>query len=261
MTTGSTQHSADEQSEAERIPAGQRSRTNVSRWERAASAALGGALLVRGLRRRSLDGAASAVAGAGLLYRGVRGHSRLYQALGITTADGHTELDGSATSGEPSVKRSITVGRPADELDEFWREPERLSRILGDFAAVSGLDGDTHQWHVRGPLDRRVEWQTEIVEDRPGELLRWESLDGAVVPHEATIRFELAAGDRGTRVSLEIQYDPPGGSLGDAAMERLGIVPETVVGQTLQRFKSLAETGEIPSTEANPSARGTGDIV
>lgn len=260
MTADSTQHSTGEQSEAERVTTGGHSRTNVNRWERAASAALGGALLVRGLRRRSLGGAVSAVAGAGLLYRGARGRSRLYQVLGITTADGQAELDDSAT-GEPSVKRSITVGRPAEELAEFWREPGQLSRILGEFAAVSSVGEDDRQWHVRGPLDRRIEWQTRIVEDRPGELLRWESLDGAVVPHEVTIRFQPAPGDRGTEVTLEIQYDPPGGSLGDAAMERLGVVPETVVGQTLQRFKSLAETGEIPSTEKNPSARGKGDLV
>ncbi|MFC4438794.1 MULTISPECIES: SRPBCC family protein [Natrialbaceae] len=261
MTADSTKHSTDERSEAERVPTDGRSRTNVNRWERAASAAIGGALLVRGLRRRSLGGAVSAAAGAGLLYRGARGHSRLYRALEITTADGRAELDAGATAGEPTVKRSITVGRPADELDKFWREPKQLSRILGEFAAVSGVSENSYQWHVRGPLDRRVEWQTRTVEDRPGELLRWESLDGAVVPHEVTIRFQPAPGDRGTKVTLEVQYDPPGGSLGNAAMDRLGVVPETVAREVLHRFKSLAETGEIPTIERNPSARGRGDLV
>ncbi|WP_306052421.1 SRPBCC family protein [Natronococcus wangiae] len=261
MTADPTHRSTDERSEIKRATADGRSETNVNRWERAASAALGGALLVRGLRRRSLGGAASAAVGAGLLYRGVNGRSRLYRALGVDTADGRAELDADATTGKPSAKRSITVGEPAEELDEFWRDPGQLSRILGDFASVSSIDEDGHRWHVRGPLDRRVEWQTQIVEDRPGELLRWESLDGAVVPHEVTIRFEPAPGDRGTEVSLEIRYDPPGGSLGDAAMERLGVVPETVAGETLRRFKSLVETGEIPTLEKNPSARGEGDLV
>ena len=72
---------------------------------------------------------------------------------------------------------------------------------------------------------------------------------------------ESGSGPRSALHALESQYDPPGGSLGDAAMERFGIVPETVIGQTLQRFKSLAETDEIPSAETNPAARGKGDIV
>ena len=72
---------------------------------------------------------------------------------------------------------------------------------------------------------------------------------------------ESGSDPRSALHALEIQYDPPGGSLDDAAMERLGIVPETVAGQTLQRFESLAETGEIPSTETNPAALGKGDIV
>lgn len=251
----------DERSATNRGEAGARSRANVGRGERAASAAIGGALLARGLRRRSLGGAASAVAGAALAYRGLSGHSRLYRLLDVNTADGGERLAAGATARTPAAERSVTVGKPADELGEFWRDPERLTRIVGEFAAVSAVDGDDHRWHVRGPFDRRLEWRTQIVEDRPGELVRWVSLDRAVVPHEVTVRFQPAPGDRGTEVTLRVEYDPPGGALGDAAMERLGVVPEALVGTALRRFKSLAETGEIPTLEGNPSARGRGDLL
>jgi hypothetical protein len=42
-------------------------------------------------------------------------------------------------------------------------------------------------------------------------------------------------------------------------MKRLGFVPRTITGEALDRFKSLAETGEIPTLERNSSARGSGD--
>ena len=42
-------------------------------------------------------------------------------------------------------------------------------------------------------------------------------------------------------------------------MQRLGVVPESLAGTVLDRFKRLAETGEIPSLETNPSGRGKGD--
>ncbi|ELY40118.1 SRPBCC family protein [Natronorubrum tibetense] len=58
---------------------------------------------------------------------------------------------------------------------------------------------------------------------------------------------------------LDIRYDSPGGALSDGAMQRLGVVPESLAGTVLDRFKRLAETGEIPSLETNPSGRGKGD--
>jgi hypothetical protein len=33
------------------------------------------------------------------------------------------------------------------------------------------------------------------------------------------------------------------------------VVPRTIATQALRRFKSLVETGEIPTLEHNPSAR------
>jgi uncharacterized membrane protein len=222
---------------------------NVGRRERVASVALGGALLVRGLRRRSPGGAATALAGGLLVARGVTGSSRLYRALGANTTAATT------------IEQSITVGRPADDLAEYWRDPEHLTRILGRVAEVEAVGDDRHRWTVHGPLEWSVSWETRIVEDRPGEVLRWASGPDAPVPNEWTVRFRPAPTDRGTQVTLAIRVDPPAGALGDAAMKRLGFVPRTITGEALDRFKSLAETGEIPTLERNPSARGRGDLV
>jgi hypothetical protein len=35
----------------------------------------------------------------------------------------------------------------------------------------------------------------------------------------------------------------------------IGIVPDILAMKALRRFKSFAETGEVPNTEHNPSAR------
>jgi uncharacterized membrane protein len=78
---------------------------------------------------------------------------------------------------------------------------------------------------------------------------------------EGTVRFEPAAGDRGTRVRLSLRFDPPGGQITASVLDRLKLAPETLVGVALSRFKSLVETGEIATLEGNPSARGAGDIV
>jgi hypothetical protein len=44
-------------------------------------------------------------------------------------------------------------------------------------------------------------------------------------------------------------------------MRRLGVVPDALASKALHRFKSLVETGEVPTLEANPSARGKGDLL
>lgn len=219
------------------------------RWRRAGVAALGGGLVAAGLRRRSLGGAAAALVGGLLAYRAVGGRNRLRRALGRReNADPVT------------VSRSVTVGEPAEELTERLRDPETLARVVGGFADVAAAGENRQRWTVEGPMDRSRSWETRLVEDAD-EGLRWEAVDDGALFEEWSASFEPAAGDRGTRVTFRVAFDPPGGRLGDAALKRLGVAPEVVVAGALDRFKSLVETGTIPTLEENPSARGRGDLV
>ncbi|QLG60766.1 SRPBCC family protein [Halorarum salinum] len=253
-------------------------------WERAATAALGGTLLARGLRRRSFGGAAAALGGGWLLYRAITGRGRSARTFvpAPTWSSSGSDRTGSGPSdGATTVERAVTVRGDADELAGVWRDPERLALVAGHVLEVTAGDGDGDgvaedgnveggadqsdegrlRWTVRGPLGRVLSWETRVVEERPGELLRWESVAGAAVPSEGEVRFDPAPGDRGTEVTLRVRFDPPGGRLGDAAMGRFGVVPDALVGGALRRFRSLVETGEVPTLEGNPSARGRGDLL
>jgi hypothetical protein len=64
---------------------------NVGDTERTLSAIAGGGLLLFGLSRLSLTGLLGLAAGGALLYRGLTGHCNIYQALEMTTAEGHPE--------------------------------------------------------------------------------------------------------------------------------------------------------------------------
>lgn len=225
-------------------------------WGRVGAALLGGALVVAGLRRRSLGGMVLALAGGWLASRALGGSDLLETAEPETEAD-ETEV----TAGPMTVERSITVGEPADELSVLLVDPENLERIVGGLAEVTAEDEDRHRWTVRGPLDRELAWEMELFEDEPGEGFRWVAVDGAMVPTEWTVTYRPAPDDRGTELTLEVQIDPPGGELVSETLARFDVVPEAVVGTVLDRFKSLAETGEIPTQQGNPSARGRGDLV
>jgi len=202
-----------------------------------------------------------ALAGAGLAARGLGagsgsdrpGGSRTRREVGI---EGWDETDRGT-----EATRSITVDAAAEELHELWRDPERLSEVMGHFADVTELGEDRYHWRVDGPRGREFTWETHVVEDDPGERIRWETPADATVPNEGSIRFQPAPGDRGTMVTLAVTFDPPGGALGNAALKRLDVVPETLVATALDRFKSLAERDEIPSLDRNPSGRGSGDLA
>jgi uncharacterized membrane protein len=159
------------------------------------------------------------------------------------------------------VERSVTVDEAPDELQEYWHEPDHLSKIMGEFAQVTPKDDDQLHWRLDGPMGKSISWDTRVVEDEPGEVLRWETVEGTYLPSEWTVRFDDAPGDRGTEVRLRAAFDPPGGALGKAALNRFEFALDSALDTALHRFKSLAETGEIPTLEDNPSARETGGLA
>jgi uncharacterized membrane protein len=228
---------------------------NVNQLERGASALLGGALLIFSLKRRSPAGAVLTLAAGELLYRGISGHCHLYQILGLSTTDGRQWQEAGAPADAMQVERSITIGKPADQLYRIWREPGNLSQIMGHFAEVTAVSENHMHWLVRGPLGQSRQWDVQVVEDHPGELLHWESLEGAELPNEGTVRFHPAPSDWGTEVTLRLRFRVPGGAIGAAAVKLLPVAPSLLVSKALRRFKSLVETGEIPTTERQPAAR------
>jgi len=201
---------------------------------------LGGVLLTLGLRRLSFGGVAMALGGGALLYREL--------ALRPDQAGADVNM--------AEVTRSITIGKSADELYRFWREEGHLPRVMEHFAEITETDSDQAHWTVRVPGGRSLSWNTQVVESRPGELVRWQSLPGTELPNRGEVRLRPAPGDRGTEVTLRLQFQPPGGKLGAVAAKAVnGLVPSLLAGDALRRFKSLIETGEIPTLDRNPSAR------
>ena len=215
--------------------------------------ALGTAAIVAGLGSRKKGTMALALTAlAGVTAAGAMRGGQLSRENG--RADGYAP--GGALAGEPEVERSITIGKTADELYQRWRDPGTLPQIMAGFATVRASGDSRMHWQVEGPLGRSFEWDAETVDDRPGEGTGWRSLPGAAIPNEGSVRFRPASGGRGTVATLRFRFDPPGGALGDAAVKLLGTTPlDLAADGALRRFKSLVETGEIPTTERQPAAR------
>lgn len=152
---------------------------------------------------------------------------------------------------------SVTVGRPAAELRSLWLEPETQSRIWSHFATVTALDDQTAVWTVPGLTGGEYRWRTMKTDETP-DRLRWSTQDGADIPNVGVLTFRPAPGDRGTELHLEVRFDPPGGLVGQALAKLFHIAPREIVRTALYRFRALALTGEIPTTDPQPAARHGG---
>jgi len=158
--------------------------------------------------------------------------------------------------GEPlAVRKAITVGRSAEEVYRFWRNFEQLPRFMNHLRSVKDLGNNRWHWVAKGPAGVNVEWDAQIIEDRPNELIAWRSLSGSDVDNAGEVRFEPAPGGRGTIIRVQLQYNPPAGKAGVAFAKLLGEAPEKQIAVDLLRFKQLLETGEIARTEGQPAGR------
>lgn len=215
---------------------------NVGGTERWASVAIGVGLLLGGLARRDRAGALAAVAGSALLFRGASAHCPVNSALGRNTAPVDTR---DALGGRRGihVKESITINRPSDELYRFWRNLENLPRFLEHLEAVRVTGPDRSHWVARGPAGRRVEWDAEIINEVENQVIGWRSLAGSTVASAGSVNFDDAGPDLGTRITVHLQYEPPGGRLGALFAKLFGEEPSQQIREDLRRLKRLLEAG------------------
>jgi len=148
------------------------------------------------------------------------------------------------------AKGSCVVNRPPNEVYSFWRNFENLPRFMRHLESVVDLgDGRSH-WKVKGPAGMEVEWDATIIADVPNEVITWRSLEGADVDNAGAVRFERAAGGRGTIVRVNLEYNPIAGVLGAAVAKLFGEEPEQQLDDDLRRFKQVMEVGEVVVSEA-----------
>ncbi|MDQ3805737.1 MAG: SRPBCC family protein [Acidobacteriota bacterium] len=170
-------------------------------------------------------------------------------ALDVLCAQQLGSEEGTTTGGTKQVRNSIIINRPPEELYQFWRDFQNLPRIMRNLESVRVTGEGRSHWVAKAPAGTTVEWDAEITEDRPNELIAWRSLEGADVDNSGSVRFEPAPGNRGTIVRVEMEYNPPGGALGAAVATLFGKEPGQQAQEALRCFKQVVETGEVVVSE------------
>jgi uncharacterized membrane protein len=159
-----------------------------------------------------------------------------------------------AKKGDALIGRTVLVKRPRAELYAFWRDFKNLPRFMHNIQHVSSTSPDRSHWIVSAPGGKTVEWDSIIIEDRPNEVIAWNSVEGASVRNSGRVEFRDSTAGRGTEVAVTIVYDPPGGHFGQVIAKLFQREPKIQARQDLRRFKQLMETGEVATARPSQAA-------
>jgi uncharacterized membrane protein len=142
------------------------------------------------------------------------------------------------------VGHAVTINKPRHQLYAFWRDFDNLASFMENVEGVEATGATRAVWTIKAPAGQTVDVETEVIEDRPDELIAWRSVEGSDIDTEGRVKFR-DAGARGTIVEAIIAYKPPAGAVGKFIAKLFQREPNIQGRQELKRLKMLMETGEL----------------
>lgn len=154
------------------------------------------------------------------------------------------------------IQKTININAPVDQVFEFLSNYQNFPQFMRNVRSVETRAGGRSHWKVAGPAGATVQWDSETSELVPNKVIAWRTVRGSAVEHAGFIHLEPAG--EGTRVHIQMSYNPPAGAVGHAVAKLLGADPKTELDEDMMRLKSTLETGKPPRDAAQ---REASDIV
>jgi uncharacterized membrane protein len=138
------------------------------------------------------------------------------------------------------VKESVEVNVPVSTAYNQWTQFEEFPSFMENVESVTQLD-DAHLRWIAEVGGKRQEWNAEITQQVPDEIIAWRSTEGQ--ENAGSVRFESLGADR-TKIDVTLTWEPEG--IVEAAADRIGI-SERALSVDLGRFKELVESRGVES--------------
>jgi uncharacterized membrane protein len=209
----------------------QRARERWSPLLRLGAGVVAVGLLAAGARRRDRLGSLLRLSGITILARDVADQS-LRRMFGI-----------GADRDVIEIHKTLTVRAPIEDVFDLWLHCERFPRFMEHLRRVESLGEGRYRWIARGPLGLSVTWEADITDIVLNRRIAWVSLPGSMVPNEGIVQLDETPGG-GTRITIQLAYNPPGGVLGHALARISGVDPKRALDEDLVRLQSLFERGK-----------------
>ncbi|WP_424492821.1 SRPBCC family protein [Salinimicrobium sp. GXAS 041] len=210
---------------------------NVGKNERIISLLGGAYILYDALGKKEKSFTEAAFAGF-LLFRGATGYCGIYDAMGKTKPDAHSR--------NVNIRVTQTVGRPPEEVFEFWSKFENLPLFMEHLESVNSINDHISLWKAELPGGvGTLSWKSEIVKIRQNEFIGWQSLPGSDIENAGKVEFKEIPG-YGTEVDVVISYSAPGGIPGEGAARLINPLFEKMVKDDVSNFKQFMEEYNEP---------------
>lgn len=169
---------------------------------------------------------------------------------GVTALDVVASLQAHKTQVHANrpVMFSVTIAKPAKEVYDRFRDFSRLPEFM-DYLEEVTVTGARSHW-VAKPIvgDKTIAWDAEIVEDIPGQVIAWRSIEGSLISTRGRVTFATPPGNpEATEVRVEMQLGVKG--IGPSATLAKVFGKPQIKGD-LRRFKQVMETGEVLLSDA-----------
>jgi uncharacterized membrane protein len=132
------------------------------------------------------------------------------------------------------TSHTVTVDVPVRTAYNQWTQFEEFPRFMSGVEQVVQREDDTVYFRVN-VAGKRVEYEADIVEQEPDDVIVWKSRAGKNTG--GMVRFEQLD-ENHTRITLEMMYEPEG------VLENVGDLIGLVSRQTrndLENFKKYIE--------------------
>jgi uncharacterized membrane protein len=180
------------------------------------------------------------VIGGFLTYRGSTGNCPVYSSLGKESDASH------ATS--VNIRTSMLVNKPRHEVYQFWRKLENLPKFMKHLLTVKELDSKRSHWEAVVPGNiATIKWDAEIVKEREGEFIGWQSVANSTIENAGKVEFRDIDGGQGTEINVTISYRPPAGDLGSGLAQFLNPLAEKIIRKDVMGFKEYIENTGMPA--------------
>lgn len=148
------------------------------------------------------------------------------------------------------ARQSVTVDAPVEDVFNQWSQLENFPQFMSGVKEVRETGRALSHWRVEGPAGLDVEWDAETTAFEPERRIGWKAVPGSKVPNWGEVRFE-PLGSHATRVTVDLCYRPPAGTVGHAAASLFGSDPKSRLDEDLLRMKTFIESGPASRGEAS----------
>ncbi|PIT99824.1 MAG: cyclase [Bdellovibrionales bacterium CG10_big_fil_rev_8_21_14_0_10_45_34] len=149
---------------------------------------------------------------------------------------------------------AVTVGVSPEVAYTFFRNFQNLPLFMKSLKSVDVLSSAKSLWTVE-VKGKTVQWEATITNERPNEMIAWQSTEDSEVETSGSIWFSPAPQNLGTVISLALDYKLPGGTFTEILTSMAGEDPKSLAFINLRRLKCFLETGEFATIEGQSSGR------